>query len=118
MELNFIVPVPQHQPRKVGDETICSKTWRVVGPISTNEARAFRFNCVSYVWGQGTLPPGSLFECQIQISDQTRPALEAAIRASEAAHEKYNVPLVEAFWIDAICIPQAECAARYKTLER
>lgn len=118
MELNFVVPVPENVPARVGDEFINGRSWRVTAPIDTQRARGFKFHCVSYVWGPGTSPIGSLFNCQIQISDQTRPALEAAIKAAEAAVEQWGGERVEAFWIDAICIPQAECPARYKTLER
>ena len=119
MELNLIVPVPEGTPRQKGDEDINGRLWRVTGPHDHQNISTLKFNCISYVWGTGTVSRGSFFNCKREISDQTRPALTAAVKAAQklyAASEEEEE--VEAFWIDAICIPQLEVPARFKTLER
>jgi len=117
MELNLIVPVANGE-KEMGDEEIRGRLWRVVGPHDVRDIKSLRFCCVSYVWGQGIEKKGSFFNCQREISDQTRPALTAAIRAAEVLQNEPGRPVVEAFWIDAICIPQLESPERFKTLER
>jgi len=112
MELYLIVPVLDGTTQ-TGDEEIHGKTWRVTGPHDLANIENLKFKCVSYVWGLGTEDKGSFFNCQRKISDQTRPALSAVIKAASLAHDK-----IEAFWIDAICIPQLEGKEREKTLER
>jgi hypothetical protein len=119
MELHLIVPVPKGSKEEVGDEKIAGKTWRVTGPHDIEDIEKLKFHCISYVWGPDTEKEGSFFNCKRKISDQTRPALTAAIKAARAVQEISNGPIVEAFWIDAICIPQVEKSPeRQKTLER
>jgi hypothetical protein len=126
MELYLIAPLtPSTRPLHT-DEFLNGKHWRLAGPLSTKAPSNLKFHCVSYVWGQGTEAAGSFFGCQREISDQTRPALEAAVKANEAAYGKKKLEgklkdqeeLVEFFWIDALCIPQLEGEARARTLAR
>lgn len=118
MELYLIVPVPEGSEAKIGDEEINERAWRVTGPHDLEDMEKLKFHCVSYVWGLGTEEEGSFFNCKRRISDQTRPALTAAIKVAEVVQSRSNGPIVEAFWIDAICIPQLESPERVKTLER
>lgn len=118
MELNLVVPVPKGEARQTGDEKLNGKWWRVNGPIESSEMRSTKFHCVSYVWGQGFSKAGSFFDCKRDISDKTRPALEAAIKAVEAMHRIDGGEVVETFWIDALCVPQMEGLSRHATLER
>lgn len=117
MEFNLIVPVPEGSSKQQGDEDINGRLWRVVGPHDNQDISKLKFICISYVWGIGMEPVGSFFNCKREISDQTRPALAAAMRAAEKLQEPGG-ERVEAFWIDAICIPQLEETVRFKTLER
>ncbi|KAH7411148.1 hypothetical protein BKA64DRAFT_662816 [Cadophora sp. MPI-SDFR-AT-0126] len=116
MELNLVTPVPDGVARQAGDEEIHNRYWRVTGPHNP-EAKDLKFHCVSYVWGVGVEKKGSFFNCQRDISDQTRPVLEAVIRAAEVIHRDLGGEKIEAFWIDALCIPQLEGSPRLKTLE-
>ncbi|CAG8972474.1 hypothetical protein HYALB_00001164 [Hymenoscyphus albidus] len=117
MEFNLIVPVPRGAAGQKGDEEINGRLWRVTGPHDNHEITKLKFNCISYVWGIGVEPRGSFFDCKREISDQTRPALTAAMKAAEKLHAGSGGERIEAFWIDAICIPQLEVPARFKTLE-
>jgi hypothetical protein len=117
MELNLIVPVT-NGVKEVGDEEIYGKVWRVTGPHDIKDLENLKFYCVSYVWGTGTEKKGSFFNCKREISDQTRPALTAAMKAAGVIQGGPDRPIVNAFWIDAICIPQLESPERFKTLER
>lgn len=117
MELNLVALVPESSARQAGDEEIQGRLWRITGPHDP-EAKDLKFHCVSYVWGSGVEKRGSFFNCQREISDQTRPVLEAAIRAADVIHRDLGGEVVEAFWIDALCIPQIEGSPRLKTLER
>lgn len=117
MELNLVALVPEGSARQAGDEEIQGRLWRITGPHDP-EAKDLKFHCVSYVWGSGVEKRGSFFNCQREISDQTRPVLEAAIRAADVIHRDLGGEVVEAFWIDALCIPQIEGSPRLKTLER
>lgn len=117
MELNLITLVPEGATPQAGDEEINNRRWRVTGPHDP-ATKDLKFHCVSYVWGHGVEKRGSFFNCQRDISDQTRPALEAAIKAAEVIHRDLGGEKVEAFWIDALCIPQLEGSPRLKTLER
>jgi hypothetical protein len=117
MKLYLIVPVTDGV-KEVGDEEIHGKLWRVTGPHDNNDLANLKFNCVSYVWGSGVEKKGSFFDCKRDISDQTRPALAAAMKAAGVIQDEPHIPVVEAFWIDAICIPQLESPERFKTLER
>lgn len=118
MELNLIVPVPEGTSRQNGDEHINGRLWRVTGPHDHQNISKLKFNCISYVWGTGIVPRGSFFDCKREISDQTRPALTAAMKAAEKLYAESGGEKIEAFWVDAICIPQLEVPARFKTLER
>jgi Heterokaryon incompatibility protein (HET) len=123
MELNLIVPIEVGAKRQLGDEEINGRLWRVTGPHDPKQIKNHKFYCISYVWGPGVEEQGSFFDCKRQISDKTRPALEAAIKAAEAVQAKSKGGKVEAFWIDAICIPQLESSKEEKekrqaTLER
>jgi len=121
MELNLVVPVEAGTSRKKGDEEIDSKIWRVTGPHDLKQIKNIKFHCISYVWGPGTEAEGSFFDNKIPMSDKTRPALEAAIKAAQVLQNEARGSkdeIVEAFWIDALCIPQAEGDARNATLER
>jgi hypothetical protein len=118
MELYLIVPVTDGV-KKVGDEEIHENIWRVTGPHDIKNLENLKFYCVSYVWGSGTEEKGRFFNNQREISDQTRPALAAAIKAAGVVQSEPGRPIVEAFWIDAICIPQLEKSPeRLKALER
>jgi hypothetical protein len=117
MELYLIVPVKNGVKEK-GDEELNGKLWRVTGPHDMSDMKKLKFCCVSYVWGQGIEQKGSFFDSKKTISDRTRPALAAAIKAASLVQDEANRPTVEAFWIDAICIPQLESPERFKTLER
>ena len=118
MELNLIVPVKAGTLREKGDEEINGRLWRV-GSFKSEEIKSIRFHCISYAWGSNVENPGSFFDCKRLISDKTRPAMEAAIKASEVLNrdDKAATEKVEAFWIDAICIPPFEGKARQATLE-
>ena len=118
MELNLVVPAKAGVYNEQGIEEISGRLWQVTRPHNHQNISELKFHCISYVWGPGVEEKGSFFDCKRQISDQTRPALEAAIKASEAIYAESQGEKVEAFWIDAICIPQLEGDARYKTLER
>lgn len=118
MELYLIVPVPEGSEEEIGDEKIYGRVWRVTGPHDLENMENLKFYCVSYVWGLGTEEEGGFFNCKRRISDQTRPALTAAIKAADVVQSRSNAHIVEAFWIDAICIPQLESPERIKTLER
>jgi hypothetical protein len=118
MELNLVVPVAGGETPRKGDEKLNGKWWRVNGPIDSSELGSAKFHCVSYVWGQGIDEAGSFFDCKRDISDRTKPALEAAMKAVDAMHDKEGREKVEAFWVDAICVPQIAGANRHGTLER
>lgn len=126
MELNLVVPVKPGAMREKCDEEINGRLWRVTGPYKHEQIKDLKFHCISYVWGPGVAEPGSFFDCKRPISDKTRPALESAIKAAESLKRddrKQKVEKVEAFWIDALCIPQMETTLREKearqaTLER
>jgi Heterokaryon incompatibility protein (HET) len=126
MELNLVVPVEPGAMREKGHEEISGRLWRVTGPYKHEQIKDLKFHCISYVWGPGVAEAGSFFDCKRPISDKTRPALEAAIKAAESLtrdDRKHILEKVEAFWIDALCIPQMENTLREKearqaTLER
>jgi hypothetical protein len=118
MELHLVVPVPGGEPMRRGYEKLNGKWWRVKGPIPSDEMVETKFHCVSYVWGKGIDKAGGFFDCQRDISDRTRPALEAAMKAFDKIYERYGGERVQAFWIDAICVPEADCESRHGTLER
>jgi hypothetical protein len=121
MELNLVVPVEPGVMREKGDEEIKGRLWRVTGPHSPEQIKHLKFHCISYVWGPGTEEAGSFFDCKRPISDKTRLALEAAIKAAELLKRedfRPQIEKVEAFWIDALCIPQLEGESRQATLER
>lgn len=117
MELHLVVPVHDGK-ESPGDEKLNGKWWRVEGPIDTENRDIMKYHCISYVWGSGRERRGELFDSKIEISDQTRPALEAAMRAADTLHARSEVSPTPAFWIDAICVPQEEGPARYGSLER
>lgn len=100
-----------------GDEKLNNKWWRVEGPIDIENADVMKYHCVSYVWGSGREKRGELFNSKIEISDQTRPALEASLRAADTLYARSELPSTPAFWIDAICVPQEDGPARYGSLE-
>jgi Heterokaryon incompatibility protein (HET) len=118
MELHLVVPVPEGEAVWKGDEKLNGKWWRVKGPIASDEMDRTKFHCVSYVWGTGIVKAGGFFDCQRDISDKTRPALEAAMKAVDTIYKKEGRECVQAFWIDAICVPQIEGEKRHGTLER
>lgn len=117
MELVLIIPVDPQETYSGPTEWLCGSQWRVSGPIDVGRQANLKYHCISYVWGQGRSKEG-LFQSQIPISDQTRPALEAAIEAADAAAKHSDVPDVKAFWIDAVCVPQTDGPKRKATLER
>lgn len=96
MELNLVTPVPEGSARQAGDEEIHNSLWRVTGPHDP-DAKDLKFHCVSYVWGVGVEKKGGFFNCQRDISDQTRPVLEAVIRAAEMIHRDLGGEKIEAF---------------------
>ena len=118
MELYLVIPLPEGATTRKGDEKLNDKWWRVKGPIDSAEISTTKFHCVSYVWGQGIDRPGSFFDCQRDISDRTKPALEAAMKAADTIYKRDGGERVDAFWIDAICVPQVAGAGRHGTLER
>jgi len=115
MELYLVVPVSEGEAK--GEEMLNGKWWRVKGPINSAEMAGTKFHCVSYVWGKGIDKVGSFFDCQRDISDMSRHALEAAMKAADKIFKTYGGERVEAFWIDAICVPQIAGASRHRTLE-
>jgi hypothetical protein len=121
MRLQLVVPLKDGDTRKKGDkgvEEFNGQLWHVSGPLDVKDARDLKFHCISYVWGNGREEPGSFFNNQISISDRTRPALIAAIAAVKASGFEVDGPVEEAFWIDALCVPQDDGPDRYGTLER
>ncbi|OBT58657.1 hypothetical protein VE04_01112 [Pseudogymnoascus sp. 24MN13] len=121
MKLQLVVPLKPGDGRNKGDkgvEELNGQLWHVSEPLDIKDARSVKFHCISYVWGQGRERPGSFFDNEISISDKTRPALIAAIRAIKAAGFEADGPIEEAFWIDALCVPYADGPDRYGTLER
>ena len=118
MELNLVFPVVEGEALKSGDEMLNGRWWRIEGPIDAAEMDNMRFHCVSYVWGAGMNKAGSFFDCKRDISDKTKPALEAALKAVDALPKEVGIRNVDAFWIDAICVPPMEGASRHGTLER
>ena len=118
MELSLVVPVAEVEAKQKEHERLNGKWWRVKCPIDAAEVHDARFHCVSYVWGSGTHRAGSFFDCKRDISDKTKPALEAAMKAVDVMPENPFIEKAEAFWVDAICVPQVEGASRHGTLER
>ena len=82
MELDLIVPVDAGTARVKGDEEVNGRLWRAKS-YKAEEIESIKFHCISYVWCSDVETPGSFFDCKRLISDKTRPALEAAIKASE-----------------------------------
>ena len=82
MELNLIVPVDAGTARVKGDEEVNGRLWRAKS-YKAEEIESIKFHCISYVWCSDVETPGSFFDCKRLIFDKTRPALEAAIKASE-----------------------------------
>lgn len=120
MELNLVLPIAAGTAREKGDEEINGRLWRVTRQDPEN-IKNVKFYCISYVWGPGIEEKGSYFDCKRPISDKTRPALEAAIKAAGSLKREDRGPQMEkadAFWIDALCIPPLEGKARKATLER
>ncbi|KAH6676407.1 hypothetical protein B0J14DRAFT_560707 [Halenospora varia] len=105
MDLNLIVRVDK-DAKQAGDEEINGDWWRVTGPI-ISLARKVQNSTAFHM-------PGAQ-----EKHLQTRPALEAAIRAASAISEEDDSPRTgaDAFWIDAICVPQAGGQERLKTLQ-
>lgn len=118
MELNVVVRVATGEAKEKGDEKLNGIWWRVKGPIDSSEIDSMKFHCVSYVWGTGVDKAGSFFDCKRDISDMTKPALEAAMKAVDAMRDQDGMEVAEAFWIDALCVPQKEGENRHGTLER
>jgi hypothetical protein len=118
MQLNIIVPVPEGAGWQRGDEKLNGKWWRIKGPLDAAEMDIAKFHCVSYVWGSEIDRAESFFDCKRDISNRTRSALEAAIRAVDAMDDHIGKQRIEAFWIDAVCVPQIEGPSRHSTLER
>lgn len=116
MEFNLITLLPPTTPPLPSDEFLAGQYYRLTGPYP-NTISTLKYHCISYVWGAGKSPVGSFFNCQREISDQTKPSLEAGIRASWLI--KGEEGKGDAFWIDRICIPQEEVnPKRGATLER
>jgi hypothetical protein len=116
MELRLIIPAEAEGPCT---ETLNGTLWRVSEPLDISKSDRTKYNCVSYVWGSGRMKNGGLFQIGPRLmSDQTKPALEAAILANEAAIRKSREPPVRAFWIDAVCVPESDGPKRQGTLER
>ncbi|OBT41944.1 hypothetical protein VE00_07503 [Pseudogymnoascus sp. WSF 3629] len=120
MKLQLVIPLKPGDGKNKGDkgvEELNGQLWHVSEPLDIKDARSAKFHCISYVWGQGRERPGSFFGNEISISDKTRPALIAAIRAIKASGFEADGPIEEAFWIDALCVPYADGPDRYGTLE-
>lgn len=121
MDLFLVVPLKDEDGKSKGDkdvEELNGKLWTLTGPHKVTNPGDIRFQCVSYVWGQGRQEINTFFGNKIRISDLTRPALEAAMRAVEVARTTKGESKADAFWIDAICVPQADGPSRQRTLER
>src|ERR1700712_188136 len=101
MELHLVVPASPGDSDNGPTETLNGKLWRLIGPLEIKKIHSIKYHCISYVWGHGREEVGKLFNAQLRVSDQTRPALEAAMKAVAAAHDESKGPLVEAFWVDA-----------------
>ena len=70
------------------------KYWQLLMNVPIENLAAIPpFICISYVWGGGR--EENPFYQDKEMSDRTLPALEAAMRVSDAS----------AYWIDAFCIP-------------
>jgi hypothetical protein len=117
MELVLIIPVDQQENYNGPVEWFSGTQWRVSDPLDASKPENLKYHCISYVWGAGRCKEG-LFRSKIPISDRTKPALEAAIAAVDAAAERSGEPAVRAFWVDVICVPQTDDAKRNATLER
>jgi hypothetical protein len=105
MELYLLVEASEETDKLRSQQLrIDGRVWTRVGPFSPEEASIPKFACVSYVWGATRVP--NPLQVGAAISDQTLPALTAAIKSSS----------VPALWIDAFCIPTTQ-PARRATLE-
>jgi hypothetical protein len=117
MELVFIVPVDRQEQYHGPTEWLNGTEWRVSEPLDVSNPENLKYHCISYVWGSGR-SEDRLFQSKIAVSDQTKPALEAAIAAVDAAAKESEGPVVRAFWVDVICVPQTQGPKRNATLER
>ncbi|KAI1170250.1 hypothetical protein F4777DRAFT_592080 [Nemania sp. FL0916] len=70
-----------------------------------SDIKSISFTCLSYVWGTKREP--NPIHPTIDVSDRTRPALEAVV-----AHR----PSCKRIWVDAYCVP-AEAPERNQTLQ-
>jgi Heterokaryon incompatibility protein (HET) len=117
MELVLIVPVDQQKQYHGPTEWLNGTQWRVSEPLDINNPENLKYHCISYVWG-GSHSSERLFQSKIAVSDQTKPALEAAMAAVDAVAKDSEEPAARAFWIDVICVPQTQGPKRNATLER
>lgn len=106
MELRLVIPA---SPEYTGaTEVICNRRWRISSLIPTDNPSAISaYHCISYSWGAETAP--ALFSASGSISSRTRGALEAVVAC--CADDK-----VQAFWLDAVCVPDSGLERR-ATLE-
>ncbi|KAE8450411.1 hypothetical protein EG329_006486 [Mollisiaceae sp. DMI_Dod_QoI] len=94
-----------------GDEIVDGRLWRL-GPLhdsETPEQIDLPFYCISYAHGEENDMQRGFFVPRGDVSDQTRPALEAAIKAAQKiATMPDGIGSFDTFWIDDICIPQED----------
>ena len=107
MELNLIMQASELDSTST-TVVLDGRRWKLMDfsdtPVSVTNPN---YVCISYVWGDGRIP--SPFDRSQMISDQTVAALEVVLSATRDSE-------VQAFWIDALCIP-ASGRLRQATLE-
>lgn len=88
----LVIPCEQDYTGEV--EIIDNQRWRLSDPMQPTHVP--KFCTISYTWGDETSP--NLFALPSNVSSRTFRALEAAIKAN------VDSP-VQAYWIDAVCVP-------------
>lgn len=96
MELRLLVDVGLN-PSSGNSISVEGRQWHLTEPLDISDSsRVPEYICISYRWGSGRCP--SPLDKRRLISDQTLPALGAAVRSFPAS----------AFWIDVFCVPDEQ----------
>ncbi|KAI9729422.1 MAG: hypothetical protein M1818_008529 [Claussenomyces sp. TS43310] len=109
MEFRLVVESSTDTPSTRPTIQLEEKRWELTDALPSQAGiDAIPFICVSYIWGSGRVP--NPFHDAEPMSDNTMPALQAAIRSCAAP----SSPVAQlsstsrlAFWIDALCVPIA-----------